>query len=105
MVEYKDINDLIWKKGYEDKEDILPTLIPNWDHSPRGGKNSLVFNHCSPELWAEQVLSILEETNRKNNKIVMLKSWNEWGEGNYMEPDLKYGKKLIDILGNIIQKF
>ena len=105
MVEYKHINNLIWKKGYEDKNDILPTLIPNWDHSPRGGKNSLVFNHCSPELWAEQVLSILEETNRKNNKIVMLKSWNEWGEGNYMEPDLKYGKKLIDILGNIIQKF
>lgn len=26
-------------KGYEDKEDVLPTLIPNWDHSPRGGKN------------------------------------------------------------------
>lgn len=25
----------------------------------------------------------------------MLKSWNEWGEGNYMEPDLKYGKKYI----------
>lgn len=105
MVEYKDINDLIWKKGYEDKEDILPTLIPNWDHSPRGGKNSLVFNHCSPELWEEQALSILEETNRKKNKLVMLKSWNEWGEGNYLEPDLKYGKQLIDILGNIIQKF
>jgi len=28
----------------------------------------------------------------------MLKSWNEWGEGNYMEPDLKYGTKYIDIL-------
>ena len=30
--------------------------------------------------------------------IVFLKSWNEWGEGNYMEPDLKYGKKYIETL-------
>jgi hypothetical protein len=27
-----------------------------------------------------------------------LKSWNEWGEGNYMEPDLKYGKGYIKAL-------
>lgn len=27
--------------------------------------------------------------------IVFLKSWNEWGEGNYMEPDLKYGKNIL----------
>lgn len=39
MVDYKHINEIIWEKGYEDKEDVLPTLIPNWDHSPRGGKN------------------------------------------------------------------
>ncbi len=27
--------------------------------------------------------------------IVLIKSWNEWGEGNYMEPDLRYGKGYI----------
>lgn len=85
-------------KGYEDKEDVLPTLIPNWDHSPRGGKNSLVFNHCTPELWREQVDKVISLTKQKRNKVIMLKSWNEWGEGNYMEPDLKYGKENINIL-------
>ena len=25
----------------------------------------------------------------------MIKSWNEWGEGNYMEPDLQYGRGYI----------
>lgn len=89
-------------KGYEDKEDVLPTLIPNWDHSPRGGKNSLVFNHCTPELWREQADKVISLTKQKRNKVIMLKSWNEWGEGNYMEPDLKYGKENINILSETI---
>ena len=76
----------------------MPTLIPNWDHSPRGGKNSLVFNHCTPELWREQADKVISLTKQKRNKVIMLKSWNEWGEGNYMEPDLKYGKENINIL-------
>jgi len=37
--------------------------------------------------------------------IVFLKSWNEWGEGNYMEPDLKYGKKYIETLKQELDKF
>ena len=82
---------------------MIPTLIPNWDHSPRGGKNSLVFNHCTPELWKEQAVKVINLTKHKSNKLIMLKSWNEWGEGNYMEPDLKYGKQNIEILGKIKQ--
>ncbi|MBQ4014341.1 MAG: glycoside hydrolase family 99-like domain-containing protein, partial [Treponema sp.] len=31
-----------------------------------------------------------------------LKSWNEWAEGNYIEPDLKYGKAYITALKNAI---
>lgn len=32
----------------------------------------------------------------------MLKSWNEWGEGNFMEPDLKYGKGFIEALSKVV---
>ena len=28
----------------------------------------------------------------------MLRSWNEWGEGNYVEPDLTYGHGFLDAL-------
>ena len=34
----------------------------------------------------------------------MLKSWNEWGEGNYMEPDLKFGKEYIKALRDAIEE-
>ena len=43
-------------------------------------------------------------TNQKNNKLIMLKSWNEWGEGNYMEPDIKYGRGYINALRKAIDE-
>ena len=42
---------------------------------------------------------IESKTERENRRIAFLKSWNEWGEGNYMEPDSKYGKAYIEQAG------
>lgn len=78
-------------------ENVYPTMMPNWDHTPRSASGGTVLHNSTPELFkkhAEEVLSVT--TGKKDeNKIVFLKSWNEWGEGNYMEPDLKYGKGYI----------
>ena len=48
-----------------------------------------------------EILSTMS-TKREEHKIVFLKSWNEWGEGNYMEPDIKYGKGFITALREAI---
>ena len=52
----------------------------------------------------EEVLSV-SESKQDNKNIAFLKSWNEWGEGNYMEPDLRNGTMLIDTLQNITEKY
>lgn len=78
-------------------ENIFPTLIPNWDHSPRSGNNGVVFHKSTPQLFKEHVKAALEAVKNKSKErqILFLKSWNEWGEGNYMEPDLRFGKEYI----------
>ena len=75
-------------------------MLPNWDHTPRSGYNGDLFTNSTPEIFekhCEQVLSLVKEK-PKERQIAFLKSWNEWGEGNYMEPDLKYGKGYIKAL-------
>ena len=42
---------------------------------------------------------------RKDNKVIILRSWNEWGEGIYMEPDLKFGKKYIQVMRDVMDKY
>jgi hypothetical protein len=40
----------------------------------------------------------LVENKETEHKIIFLKSWNEWGEGNYMEPDSVFGKQYLESL-------
>lgn len=85
----------------EDKnENIFPTLIPNWDRTPRAGKFATIYTHSTPQVFKNQILSALELVKNKQpeHKIIFLKSWNEWGEGNYVEPDIKYQHGYLDAL-------
>ena len=87
----------------EEESYVYPSIIPNWDHTPRSGRKGSIFHNSTPTLFEKHVKDVfLSIRNKKeNDKIVFLKSWNEWGEGNYMEPDLRFGKKYIEVLGSL----
>lgn len=91
----------------DSKNNVFPTLIPNWDHTPRSGYAGVVVTGSTPELFAKHIRQVLEIVQHKsgNRQIIFLKSWNEWGEGNYMEPDLKFGKGYIKALRNELDRF
>lgn len=90
----------------DQKEDVFPTMIPNWDHTPRSGVNGDLFTNSTPDLFEQHATQVLLEIVNKvpSHQVCFLKSWNEWGEGNYMEPDLKYGRGYIYALSNAIKK-
>lgn len=87
--------------------DVYPTLTAGYDRSPRAGRKAQIFYNFTPESWRlhiQHVLSIVKQKDLEHN-IIMLKSWNEWGESNYIEPDLKYGTSMLDVLQDeIIEK-
>ena len=101
---YNKLLDAIWREGFDSREDVVPILIPNFDHSPRSGNKNYIVVDPTPDNWEKQIKIVIKGIEPKKNKIVMLRAWNEWGEGNYMEPDLKYGKSFIEILGKYINK-
>ena len=35
--------------------------------------------------------------------MMFMYAWNEWAEGNYMEPDLKFGRGYLEALKEAIQ--
>lgn len=87
-------------------DNVFATMMPNWDHTPRSGSGGSVLHNATPELFKKHAQNILETAKSKNgdHKMVFLKSWNEWGEGNYMEPDLRFGKGFINALREAINE-
>lgn len=79
---------------------VLPTLMPRRDRTPRSGKNALVYKNSTPEKFRKVVKKALEcvKDKKYDEKIIFLDSWNEWGEGSYMEPDLVYKNEYLKIL-------
>lgn len=102
---YKDVYPTF--SGPEDEDlDVFPTIIPGWDHTPRSGKDGLVYHNSTPELFEEHIVQVMERISKKpeNRKIVFLKSWNEWAEGNYVEPDLRFGTRYLEAISKTIGK-
>ena len=92
--------------GEEDKrEDCYPVIIPNWDHSPRSKRKGHILINSTPEKFEKHVDATFGNILNKQDKIVILKSWNEWAEGNYIEPDLKYGRGYLEALCRMIEKY
>lgn len=79
----------------EEREEVIPTIIPNWDHSPRTGNRAMIYHGSNPKLFSKHVSRVLSIVKPKRNKIIFIKSWNEWGEGNYMEPDRKWQRAYL----------
>lgn len=86
--------------------DAIPVIVPNWDHSPRSGGKSIILTDSKPMYFAEIAEKAIEIVSNKpsEEQIVIVKSWNEWGEGNYMEPDQQNGRGYIEALCSAINK-
>jgi hypothetical protein len=101
--DYSKVVNLLFAE--EDKwNNVYPTIIPNWDRTPRSGKSSIVWHNSNPEYFknhVEQAINLIKNK-PEEHKILFLMSWNEWGEGNYMEPDLRFGKEYINILREVL---
>ena len=86
--------------------EVIPCISPNWDHSPRSSHNAVILKNSTPDLFKRIAKRAIEIVQGKpeDEQIVMIKSWNEWGEGNYMEPDLEFGHGYINALKEAIEE-
>jgi lipopolysaccharide biosynthesis protein len=98
IVHYENAIDFMLPRSLS--HDLYPTVIPNWDNTPRSGRRGIVLHGSSPALFARHVrhaLTLLGDRPAEH-RLVFVKSWNEWAEGNHLEPDLRYGHRYLQAM-------
>ena len=75
-----------------------PWIFTDWDNTPRAGTNGWLFDNATSELFGQLCQRAFRATENKpdEEKIVIIKSWNEWAEGNCLEPDNKMGLAYLE---------
>ena len=87
------------------RSEFFPCVMPNWDNTPRSGKNGFVLQGSTPELYRqhlEEAVSLVKN-NTPDRRVIFVKSWNEWAEGNYLEPDLKWGRVYLETTLKVVK--
>jgi hypothetical protein len=83
-----------------------PVIIPNWDNTPRSGRYGSVLHGSTPELFRWHLREAIERASERppEHQIVFIKSWNEWAEGNYLEPDLRHGRAYLEVVRDEVRR-
>jgi lipopolysaccharide biosynthesis protein len=86
---------------------VFPGVTPGWDNSPRKQDNAIIFLNSKPDTyqhWLEEAIKQCETSfSNPNERFVFINAWNEWGEGNHLEPDLRYGRAYLEATRNALK--
>src|SRR5581483_799786 len=86
--------------------DVHPCVVPNWDNTPRSGRNGRVLYGATPEAFRRQLEVAAELISHRphDSRLLFIKSWNEWAEGNYLEPDQRFGRGWLEAVAAVQSK-
>lgn len=93
-IEYDRINREMLKAPHE--KNHFRTVFVDYDDSPRRGVRAVVTRGSSPEKFGKYLKAAIRQSTEEKNGYVFINAWNEWGEGNYLEPDERYGYSYLE---------
>jgi GT2 family glycosyltransferase len=86
-------------------QNVFRTVMPSWDNTARRQDHSDVFVNASPELfqcWLHEAIKETRELKFGDERLVFINAWNEWAEGNHLEPDQRFQHSYLEATGRAL---
>lgn len=84
-----------------------PSIFPMWDNTARREKGATIFQNSTPEAYehwlSEEIRNFIPYSKEEN--LIIINAWNEWAEGNHLEPCQKYGRSYLEATKRAIEKY
>ena len=83
---------------------VVPCAMVGWDNTPRRGGDGIVFINSSPETFGQHLrdAAVSLEASGPSERLLFVNAWNEWAEGNYLEPDARFGTGWLEALRQVV---
>jgi lipopolysaccharide biosynthesis protein len=91
----------------------IPCVCPGWDNSPRRKTGAVIFLNSTPERyegWLREIVNLQAarigvdgDTGTSPESLVFINAWNEWAEGNHLEPCQKWGRAYLEATRRALQ--
>lgn len=78
---------------------------PGWDNSARRQRGAKIFHGSTPHRYEAWLSALVQETLNTfggDERLVFVNAWNEWAEGNHLEPDLRWGRAFLEATARAI---
>ena len=85
---------------------LFRTVMPMWDNTPRKQESAHIYHGSSPERyegWLREVVQQTRTLREEEERLVFINAWNEWGEGNHLEPDITHGHAYLKATLNALE--
>lgn len=92
--------------NYEYPKDYkrYPCVMPSWDNTARRKNKSFLFYNSSPEgykKWLRFHKDNFSPPSPEEN-FIFINAWNEWAEGNHLEPCTKWQKQYLEVTKEVM---
>jgi lipopolysaccharide biosynthesis protein len=85
---------------------IFPGIVPGWDNTARRKRDpALILTGSTPILFKKWLMKIMKDFTpySEQENLLFINAWNEWAEGNHIEPDKKFGIQYLDAIKESIE--
>lgn len=98
IINYDDVVECLNSRELRPNE--YPVITPNWDNTARSGSRGSVITNSTPQKFSVMVKNAISKIEKRDAdaRIVFVEAWNEWAEGNYLEPDAKFGRGFLEAI-------
>ncbi|WP_345953486.1 glycoside hydrolase family 99-like domain-containing protein [Mucilaginibacter sp. PAMB04168] len=84
------------------KANEFPGITPGWDNAARRTKGATIFTDSTPSDYSKWLKAIKGRYENKDTYL-FINAWNEWAEGNHLEPDQKWGRQYLEQTAKILK--
>lgn len=83
----------------------IPCVFVGWDNTPRRGPIGLIVVNSSPQAFGSALEAEIAKlrTSSDGDPILFINAWNEWAEGNHLEPCQRWGRKHLEVLRKALE--